>query len=69
MFVVLFAIGNAPSDHAGASRAHYALPQPLHLKAVLKDHQGKSVAIRFEQVFQHHAVCVCMHAVYLVCAG
>lgn len=41
--------GNAPSDHAGASRAHYALPQPLHLKAVLKDHQGKSVAIRFEQ--------------------
>ena len=41
--------GNAP-DHAGGSRAHYSLPQPLHLRAILKDHQGRSVTIRFEQV-------------------
>ena len=32
------------------NRAHFSLPQPLHLRVTLKDQMGHSVSVRFEQV-------------------
>lgn len=37
-----------------SNRAHFSLPQPLHLRATLKDQMGQSVSVRFEQVQRMH---------------
>ena len=37
------------------SRAHFSLPQPLHLRVTLKDQMGQSVSVQFEQVLCIHS--------------
>ena len=48
-----------PKDDYYAGRAHPSLPQPLHLRVTIVDHDNMTTSLRLEQVCVYMCVCAC----------